>query len=549
MSANVKAQVEDATEASLNEDAMLQVRVAALVRQCIDDAQRKARCSIPPILKHNDKAATAQETLAYWRKAGECSALVRIFQPMLEAGAQPVFAAISLRVSSNDPTVVVPVPYLTPGRGAARIRDHFWINPEECGAAAFRPSRQDTECAIREVSHALTNISYSVRLDDEPKVGWLSRAHTEGTPLYFPNVSGLADERLNARGRKRLPQGYVHSAASREEPYLGMASVLYIPLLDPDAKPQAARAVLMLWSPVPGRWDGCFKSTAPALGGSALEVRDLSSREMRRHIWDHFHWLEYAAAKDDTTLHRAELQILNFMSVMLRWHDGQTENVRSAFSEFFHGSSALLDHFKDAPYDHTTRVVDWIDELLHGGSGFQYLLRRRWQKAKISEDLDHLPIKLRLPNGQIKTFKLNETPEVGVLAPYVDKNAKILLADYTATYIGGEPVDNIAKYAEALEGITITLSEKFISLRFLERPILRHMQRLVGSDRSFRRYYAIRRGLAISPPVSRSGRALGHGLGYWLFRVFAARTKVWRKLYVSADGKVCHTDLVVPLAP
>lgn len=537
---------------------MLQERVARLCRESVERAKDLfGDCALPTILEQNPKAASAAETMAYWTSRNrEAPSLLRLFQPTIEKGGQPVFAAISLRVSASDPTVVIPVPYLTRGDALTQIREHFWINSRESGGDVFNPTHQAAQDVLREVSHALSNISYSVRLLDEPRVGWLAEAHLEGRPYYIPDAAAAGAHRQGWRCGEagRAPGNFVHSAAEREERHLAIASVLYIPLIEPSVSEAAtaadkpgARAVLMLWSPVPHRWDGCFKGVERSSRGAAYEVQDLMDERLRDHIWRYFHWLEYAAAKDDTSLYRAELQILNFLSTLVQWQDSQDTMVQKAFEQIFHRSAVLKPQLSSYPTDEATPVAHWIGDMLSDPAGFKNLLTQRWQEEKIFKDLEGVSVLLRLPGGEWDELTLAEAAEEGRVARFFDESYEIPLSPMTANYVGGEPVDNIAKYAENLTAIFVTLSRKFVTVRFSEEPRASELERLVGSDDAFRRYYAIRRGLAISPPASNDGREKGHGLGFWLHRVFAARTKVWRKLYISADGKVCHTDLVVPL--
>jgi hypothetical protein len=539
--ANVPARIgRDAIRASLDEDALLQQRIADLCGQCFGGNRvSKKPYDGPQLLPINRSAVDAGTTSAYWDANGS-SALWELMRPCVDAGGQPVFAAVSLMVRSTDPTVVVPVP-LRSARSARGFSTSLWVNADDGDRAQFKPSLTELREAVRAVSHALTNISYSVRIDDDPAVGWLARSHATSTAFYFPDVSSV-DE---AQG------GDVYSAARREERHLAMASVLYIPLLKPKARGGHSRAVLMLWSPVPHRWDDCFRIATPNESApNVIEVGDFREPSLRKRICVYFHWLEHVIARDESSQHRSELQVLNFILLLVNWQARQHGDVRAAVDELLHRSKLQVEHLSGSRPPGTTSIGDWFYDILFSGNGFLNTLKQEWHRLghRTYDELGSLPVRIKV-YGETKLRRawneLENRPDI--FSDVVPASARVPFDRTTAEFIGTEAVDNIAKYASRLNSISINVSRRFATVRFTEIPRKGDIARLIGSDESFSRYYAVRRGLAVAPRGANNMDEIGYGLGFLLYRVFAYRTKVFRKFYISPDGEHCHTDLVLPL--
>lgn len=533
----------DAIRASLEEDALLQRRIADMCGQCFRGRRASKRpYTGPPLFARNSGASSAATTARYWEKNSGV-ALWDLIRPSVEAGAQPVFAAVSLMVRSTNPTVILPVPL----RCARTVRDfakNLWVNADEDGDAWLSLSGTGLREAVRAVSHALTNISYSVRIDDDPTVGWLARAHVTSSAFYFPDVTKV-DE---ASG------GDVYSAARREERHLAMASALYIPLLKPKARSGHSRAVLMLWSPVPHRWDGCFRSATPHPAmPHVVEVGDFRRKKLLRRICLHFHWLEHVIARDESSQHRSELQVLNFISLLANWRKRQHGDVREAVDELLHGSQLQFDHLSGSRPPGETSVAHWVYDLLFSGSGFLNALKHGWKDRSRTHkeaygQLFNLPVNIKVEGNPTLSSKWNELEDrEDVFLPFIPQSARVPFDRDTARFIGTEAVDNIIKYASALHMISINLSRRFATIRFSERARQEDVGRLIGSDVSFSRYYAVRRGLAVMPRGLTNVKETGYGLGFLLYHVLSSRTKIFRKFYLSPDGDHCHTDLVLPL--
>lgn len=524
-----------AIQASLEDDSLLQRRIAELCRTCFGRAPKEQKFQLPELFEGNANAAGVEETIDHWAHRGRSSALWKLMQPVVTTGAQPVFAAVSLMVRSTDPTVLLPVPFLCT-RNVRDFRRYFWINADKRDQETFRPSRAELAGAVRDISHALSNISYSVRIDDEPSVGWLAAAHKSSNALYFPNVE-----------EARPPVGETYSAATREEPHLGMASLLYIPLLKPSRETGHSRAVLLLWSPVPRRWDRCFYDCTPdPAAPAAIKIGDFEQGVLRNRICRHFHWLEHVIARDDSAQHRFELQIHNLVLKIRSWQDRQNALVKDAVDELLHRVGPLLKYIVDEEHDDSTAVAKWFEDWLFGNSGFLNVLRSRWMKDKRISKLNATSVRIKTLAGQ-QTFPCASAVSKDIIYESFPENIRVPFDSTVSAYIQVEAVDNISKYAEVLHSISIITSSRFVIVRLLESPKKRDLIRLQGSDSAFKRYYGIRRGLAVAPRGVEGQGAIGQGIGFWLYRVFAAKTKVFRQFYISPEGNVCHTDLVLPL--
>src|SRR5262249_1105887 len=152
---------------------------------------------------------------------GELPDILLLFRRSIEIGMQPIFAAISLLTESAGPTLFIPVPYELMKRSTHAVRTALWVNGHPSLDADLHPMR--VEGAAGTLSHALANISYAARISDRPIRAWLARAHLEGGAMYLPDVTAL-------REKYALD---VISVSTQDEPFLGMASALYLPLADP----------------------------------------------------------------------------------------------------------------------------------------------------------------------------------------------------------------------------------------------------------------------------------------------------------------------------
>lgn len=529
---------DEAITASLAAEAHLHDEVVMTCKTCFEGFPQLAR-----LLADNERAAGSTETLEYWRKqserSGYASEIIKLLQPSIRAGSQPIFAAVSFCTQSAGPTVFLPVPYDSARKNVNQFRESLWINAEHCLHADLAALDSFIEAAARSISHALMNISYSARIDDTPVMSWLAKSHKDRSALYIPDVTNL----------RQANSFHVVSVSTGEEPFLGMASVLYLPLYNGAETKVPATAVLVLWSPIPRRWAGTLdelglksasserRSTEP----SAYSVKDYSS--LNDYLWSHLRWLANVVSRDESDVRRTELELLSFMLAMESWGAQQGGQFEQHFRDFFHGSYFLLECLKHAPKG-ILSARSWIrDQLEEGGGGFVNELG--WQPGWKDRVLTGTNVILKrwTDSGLIvaETHVGDSTKALNAFLSNIPANVGIPFDHDVAMRIASEPAKNIGKYAAEVRQIQILLTQKFITLRYVETPKPSHIQRLVGSPEAFRRYYSTRRGLAPPPHPDRSSP----GLGLWLYRVFEAKMSIFWKLYVSPDGAEWHTDVAV----
>ncbi len=531
---------QDAITASLEAEAILHNQFVATCTKCMKHVETELlRRTERDFLGRNRNAATAQETLAYWRNQsdGQLPDIMRLFEPVIEYGSQPIFAAISLSTESAGTTLFIPVPYELLRMDAKNLKTSLWINANHSENGQSDLKQEYAEPTARTLSHALANISYAARINDKPIRAWLARAHLDGDAMYLPDVATLRGDYASD----------IISVSTQDEPYLGMASVLYLPIVSPQtpaATHLGAEAVIMLWSPIPRRWDGIFDLKIQRYEGTnAYSICDIEP--VREYLWEQFYWLSTIVALARRDVRRSELEVVSFLLAFKGWAAARGKAILAQFKQFLHGSTDLLEiigRSKTAPMP----VRMWIDDLVRDAHGMVKELEGRWKS-----ELPDCTLTLDLgyePRRQYKALIRPRGAEYDQLIASIPISAKINFDREIAGYIAAEPAENISEYAEELKNIHIILTQKYVTLRYVERPTEEAKKRLVGSDIAFRRYYAGRRGLAVPPATAEAqGNVRGGGHGLWLYRVFEARAQVARKLYVSANGSTWYTDVVVPL--
>lgn len=488
---------------------------------------------------NNGKEVT-RATLEHWKSCKERPlALIDLFHSALKA--QPIFAGVSLCVRSTAPTIVAPVPYglLDPEfagtEDGSAFLNAFCISPGGLRLSTIKPT--ELEIAARSVSHALTNISYQVLLDETPVDGVLAAAHKSNRALYIPDVTKIHAKSLVSFGAR--------NAATHEEAHLGMASVLYIPIVAPDAvavrKGEPADAVVMLWSPTPQRWSEQFVP-------DDAQIVDVTDKIDLRRFNESLGWVRTIARRDDADLYRSELEAAGIMSAMRDWVSAHGQGVQ--FGEHFRAMNWLFSAIERPPHE-TTSVREWIYDILIGPEGFCNLLRQAWRddpkRKKAIDLLKRMPVSLSMNPGPpiCRLLDTSVEEQVNQLIALIAPDSAIGFRLDVAGHFASEPVHNIARFAESLDSIEVILAARYATIRYHETPKARDLERLRGSADAFRRYYAARRGFITTS--GEDGRPNG-GLGLWLYRIFAARMRVFRKLYLSVDGMRCHTDISMPLS-
>lgn len=536
----------DAINARLKAEARLHEDVVTACKKCFQEHPQ-----LQYLFADNECAAGPTETLGYWRKRiasiGHATDIIRLLEPTISAGSRPIFAAVSFCTQSAGPTLFLPVPYESFLRGGDQFfTTSFLINSDQCKYIELADQVGLIEAAARSISHALVNLSYSARIDDTPVIGWLAESHKSRSALYLPDVSNLPDSRR------------VISVSTTEELFLGVASILFLPLYDPTESKEPAPAVLVLWSPTPGRWrgdvlQGLGLTRAPEDRG-ADEPKLFVLQEyppLMDDLWGQFGWLGNVVAKDESDVRRAELEVLSFLLAMEFWAAQQGVDFLKKFKHFFQGSYFLIEAIKNSYKKMPTRGMaarDWIREQLTAcGHGFvhELLSHDRWERER--RTLHGVPVLLEKWTGAGRftaQFRVGD-PEQALEAflSNIPSEFSVPFADDVAMHIASEPANNIGKYAAELQEIQISLTTNFITLRYIEKPEPKHKERLFGTHDAFLSYYSTRRGLA--PP--RHSDESSSGLGLWLYRVFEAKMNVFWKLYVSPNGAWWHTDVAVRL--
>lgn len=337
-----------------------------------------SRRRLEPLLKHNYNAYKPQETLSWWQDKRLPTSLA-FLKHAIEKGEQPVFCNISLYTLSSAPTLYIPVPYLRAKDGFNGFRETIWLNAPGWDQASksqqtrlpeWMTSEINWENAAREYSHAITNISYSVRVGDIPILGWLAQAHAGNCTIYIPDVRRLKE------------RGGVKTVAVEEESYLGMASVLYIPLTHEKHLPtytldenelndnEHAQAVLMLWSPLPHRWDSLLKATP---NNAVNECSWCSWKDdVVAPLGSNLRWLGGIISKDKVDQHIEYRRLSHVIKAINSWalDCPATSGVKGYVNSLLHG----LEHFfKHSPKDEQSLssygVRNWLNFLVKNVDG------------------------------------------------------------------------------------------------------------------------------------------------------------------------------------
>jgi hypothetical protein len=360
-------------------------------------------------------------------------------------------------------------------------------------------------------------------------------AHVDRNTIYIPDVRGA-----------RVESSKVVSIATAEEHFLGMASVLFLPLSDPSVHSEEfAPAVIMLWSPVPRRWDSLFtqQDSERDLQEGALIVTDDASRDVLKFLAEQLSFLFTHVSADKSNTLLRQMENLNFLVEFQAWIDSQGDpSVAIQFDRFFHGSLKLARHVLQQSNE-ATPVKQWLDDLVRAPypCGFVKTLEKQsgWN---LHDKLLHLVDRTKDSPIRVSVSLGERGPIYEELLSTVPSTANIAVDLESIRSIATAPIDNISKYAYDLDAIEAELTRRFFTVTYVQKTKPDHIGGLVGDEFAFRRYYAIRRGLS----VPRLETLPSTGFGLWLWRVLATRLRVFSVLYMSPDGQSCHTEIAVP---
>lgn len=517
--------VRDATDAALEEESELQCSVLRRCRQIL--ARHRAREDL--LLQPNPHLDAAKQSRSYWAEAP--TEIVQLLWPSLMRGEQPVFAVISLLTTSTAHTVLAPVPYLQMRQGAKGLQSSLWLNAEFCGD--LEADADLYESAARSLSHALTNISYSVWIEDEPDTGWLALAHASSKPVYIPDVRDLPSGR----------EANAESVATKEERYLGMASVLFVPLYsEPPTKKTPAPAVLMLWSPVAGRWDRRLTNLSRMQPEApAYRVDDeILGTAFLAELWEQFEWVELVAARDFSSRRRFDLQGINLVLALMRWRDQQNEIVRKAMGEFLHHTHDPIKALTHSAAE-SASVRSAVKDLVSDRRGFVDVVLGG------NLNLTQTNFTVSVSGQDSVVLSLAEArDQPNVLDGIIPADLTVRLDRSAARQVIASPAGNIIKYASALTAIRVDISKRFATFKYFETPNDQSREAFDGAE-GFKRYYAVRRGQSVAPILVESQHEASQGLGLWLNRMLESRTGAAARLYISPDWKDWSTSVVFKL--
>lgn len=488
-------------------------------------------------------------------------------RPHFRAG--PVFASVSLHLAGAAPTLILPVPAVDLLRhGPAGLRRSVWVNAPRSENLPGPDSPDALEFALA-FSHAVTNTAMEVRVRDVPTGGWLARAHRDGRGLYIPDVRTVRDT------------SDVRTAAQSEERFLAMASVLYLPLDYEEIRQYAepvsgaidplipSPAVLMLWSPVPRRWDHIVVDDGLGVrpvdkDGTAFEILLDSARAqptdprwtLSPEVTPAFRWLDLVVALETKALRWAETQFLApFFALHRASLDGSKEDARRFWDRIGHGFGPLAQSLPDVARTQDPRITtrEWVARLLHAKDGPISHLRTRWPVPEVrAHKIGQARLTLRMlgPGGMtavIERETLAEWPDVLDAVPSKIGCCPTRVVAQTARALALELAKNIEAYAERVTGIEIDITERYVVARYHLELKARARDQLAGNPLGFLRYFAVRRGIVV-PTVESTSDAMrpSHGIGLALHSALSSRVGLYSALYISPDCARAHAALAMP---
>ncbi len=501
-------------------------------------------------------ACTAARVQEWWRRLGGIPRHLPFLDIAIQHDLQPVLCNISIAAWGTRGTVLVPVPMRIGDKQdfCDIIRKAIWVNyPVEVNGES--PERSilgingeqssfDSHEAIRLYSHALLNISQGVRLWDRPCLGYVAAAHQlpRGKVLYIPDVA-----KVPAKGATVNELGVrVVSSAREEEQFLGLSSVLYIPIafeapLDSNDPNGEAYAVLMLWSPVPNRWSHLYE------GNDAVIVQ--SDIALNEACITHFEWLQDHLMKDRADNETREVSLLSMIENLLLWAGGATRTRLDEFENRLHGLGVLF-RYLTGNYTETKTPsdVDWLKFQFMDSDGLIKQLAFFFKSR-----LGSLPLRLCVRNELVggeeadieKSGELKHIEESNFWQ-YIPVNMALTVPDNVANGLATREAKNLKAYAAGLDRVDIDLSDQFLTLRLWERPNPQTLLDLTQCSNNYWRYFALRRGIPIARRESQRTTGGGIGIGLAMFSALARHARMYRTVYCSPAGDVIWSELALP---
>lgn len=503
----------------LEDDARLLTSVNKIVKKIINSKENNLGELIPPC-----KLSTEQVS-GWWNyNHNGLPKELHFLLKLVKDGTTPVFCNISLLIEPSAPTVYVPVFYPQEAMHSAQLLSSLLLSADD------NLNTDSLSDFFIKFSHALSNISYSVKINDVPIQGYLAEAHHSRKLMYIEDVTDIP------------PSEKVESVARYDERYLGMASVMYIPLeYNSELSPRKigeqsySRAVLMLWSPVP-------------------DFLDNSILEQKEHITKIFSeklsWLGNIIHTMDTAFHENATRHISFLRTLStlsrHLHPIDAEAFNSIFLSATHNLHDIVKLILKGEEEEKrwVRIDEFIKKFILTEDGLNNFL------TGLGYDENELILEFENKAGEEYTHSVKGINSIINYLNSIVIMSRLRLSMKNAMTIATSPFDNMGlvrntgerKYMDKFVKCKVILSDYYLSVRFYQVPTGDALKRLTEGDEGFRRYYALRRGISV--PANRPG---SHGLGVSLFSPLSSFTKVSRKLYLPPNGNELFDEVSFPI--
>lgn len=523
---------EETIRTLLKEDSRVLDKLNGDIKKLNDDEES----SISLLFKEIDKNDINERTLKWWDKhQNGFQDSLSFIKRYVEQGAQPIFLNLSYYSLTSSQTLYVPTPYHACKKGFSGFAKTVWVNAPE------RQAREETnwEFAARDFSHACSNIPYSVRIGDKPTVGWLTKSHETRQAHYIPDVENIYREETPTK---------VFSAAKADQPYLGMASVLYIPLAGGRIKPirpdlsssgNHARAVLMLWSPIPNRWDYLMDPSWQVYDDARVLYKS-DGCLISDAAYQRLGWIEDMIARDSSNQVWREAEYIDLAKSVLDLPKDSGTEFEDKIEKAFHGLGGIITALDKGRSDKYCYLPDIVSYLLDSGgkkeeSVFDFLSSNRKLRDDTSYVLYLRGVRACKGRRDVCDYT-NEHLSNGVVTLEESATKKALR----------EPIRNVSEYSVYIKKVEIYISDKSLTIRISEKPKDHVRDFLIGGSKQFKNYYASRRGIP-TKRVSGGERKGTSGLGMSMYSAIAERVGVFNRFYISPnEGIKCYALVSLP---
>jgi hypothetical protein len=565
MTEDLKGLREKTVTGLLEEDARVLKKLGTELRGLLEEGD----ALLSKVVEPTATSSLPDDPLSWWAKNhGGLPESLSFLEKNISEGLQPVFYSLSYYSMTSSQTLYVPVPYQEcRRRGYEGFRDTVWLNaPDESEI-----EENDWMYTARKFSHACSNIPYSVRIGDEPTIGWLSKSHKVKETHYLPDLSEIY------QGGSTPTETF--SAAKKDEPYLGMASVLYIPLIGVDymdmVQPELSsegerhsKSVLIFWSPIPNRWghlvdgtgllyDNAYVYCPPSLDFkvgpiySGTSIRDNSINTQStisetllpsvgggktiytkvNHLSDYLSWIEDIIERDNSNQVWRETDYVELVQKVSELGKDTDSSTEEQIRSITHGLEYLLDVMSTQHDKKRWAIPNFIDYTLSDEG-----LMGDFRKENLVGDYTKVVL---TEYGHVKA-QSKGSPHTQILKSSKDIERELSIDKDTAIKVFEEPVRNICKNSSGVGRIEFHISKLSVTVRVFETLLWEVSNNLINKKSSFDTYYSIRRGIPISTTFG-SQASRGLGLGMAMYSAIAEREGIFNKLYVSPNCEKCYS--------